>query len=206
MSTRPLAVAIEAMMAKGVVFESGLTVAEFADIEKQFGFSFPPDLREFLSMGLPVSDDFPNWRTGKRKRGDREISIADLIDWPLEGMCFDIERNGFWIRDWGARPDDLQEAFKVAWKMVKEAPTLIPVFSHRFLPAEPALDGNPVMSVYQTDIIYYGRDLTSYLANEFELPIKEQGNGNKEPRRIRFWSDIIERSDNIFYSDSNRSE
>ena len=104
----------------------------------------------------------------------------------------------------GPPPNDLQETFKVARQKVKEAPPLIPLFSHRFLPAEPAIEGNPVLSAYQTDIIYYGRDLGSYLAKEFELPIKDQGNGNKEPRRIRFWSDIIKNADMEF--ESKRSD
>jgi hypothetical protein len=29
---------------------------------------------------------------------------------------------------------------------------------------------NPVLSVWRTDIIYYGVDLPSYLAQEFDLP------------------------------------
>lgn len=134
-------------------------------------------------------------QTGSRARirwNDREFSIADSIDWPARGMCFDVEHNGFWIKDWGPRPDDLQEAFRIARRMVRQAPPLIPVFSHRFLPAEPALEGNPVISVYQTDIIYYGPDLASYFANEFQLPIADPDNENKEPRRIRFWSDVID--------------
>lgn len=194
---------VEALKNKGVTFERGLTALEFGAVEKQYCFSFPPDLREFLSIGLPVSDDFPNWRTGKRRWGEKELSISDLIEWPAIGICFDVEHDGFWMNDWGTRPDDLQEAFRITRKIVKQAPSLIPVFSHRFLPADPALEGNPVMSVYQTDIIYYGQDLASYLANEFELPMKDQENGNREPRRIRFWSDIIDRADGIFYAGRN---
>jgi hypothetical protein len=117
------------------------------------------------------------------------------------GICFDVEHDGFWIRDWGPKPDVLQEAFQIARKLVKQAPPLIPVFSHRFLPAEPATAGNPVLSVYQTDIIYYGIDLASYFANEFEFPPASHGNGDKSPRRIRFWSDIIDRADGVFYAE-----
>lgn len=203
MGSSQIARVIDAPKSKGIIFENGLTNAEFEAVEKQYGFSFPPDLREFLSMGLPVSDDFPNWRTGKRSRGDRELPIADLVEWPAVGICFDVEHDGFWMEEWGPRPDNLKEAFKIARLRVKQAPPLIPVFSHRFLPTEPSLEGNPVMSVYQTDIIYYGLDLVSYLTNEFELPVEDQENGNKEPRRIRFWSDIIDRADGIFYAGRN---
>jgi hypothetical protein len=161
----PLTIVLEAMRQKGIAFESGLTANEVEAIEHRYGFLFPADLREFLSLGLPVSDDFPNWRTGKIVDGHGSRSTIDgLLDWPSRGMCFDIENNGFWLRDWGPRPNQLEDAFQLARKFVKQAPPLIPVFSHRFLPAEPLTAGNPVLSVYQTDIIYYGSDLASYWA------------------------------------------
>jgi hypothetical protein len=53
-------------------------------------------------------------------------------------------------------------------------PRLVPVFSHRYLPAEPHLSGNPVLSVYQTDIIYYGSNLKRYIAHEFGNLTREQ--------------------------------
>jgi hypothetical protein len=100
-------------------------------------------------------------------------------------MCFDIEHNEFWLEEWGPKPSELAEAFAIAQVAVAEAPTLIPIFSHRYIPDEPSLIGNPVFSVYQTDIIYYGADLAHYLVNEFsggaaawvEYPI----------RPIEFW-------------------
>jgi len=201
-----LATLLEAMQNKGIPFESGLTSSEAETIENSYGLRFPPDLRELLSAGLPVGDDFPNWRTGWIKRGPGSRSIVDLLDWPAEGICFDIENNGFWMQGWGPKPDALEDAFRVARSMVRQAPPLIPVFSHRFLPAEPLTAGNPVLSVYQTDIIYYGVDLASYCIREFELPAVNEGNGNKSPRRIRFWSDIIDRMEGEFESERARNE
>jgi hypothetical protein len=40
------------------VIRAGLTDDEFARIEDEFGFAFPPDLRAVLSVGLPVGDAF----------------------------------------------------------------------------------------------------------------------------------------------------
>jgi hypothetical protein len=191
---------IGALKEKGINFEDGLTDAEFAHSESLYNFSFPPDLHDFLSSGLPVSGEFPNWRSGNVQRGTKTISIAQLMDWPAEGICFDIEKNNFWMLDWDAKPSDLQEAFRLARGLVKQAPALIPVYGHRFLPAEPAVSGNPVLSVWQTDIIYYGTNLVSYLIKEFDLPIKTQGNGNNSPRHIRFWSTIIDKMDSYFES------
>jgi hypothetical protein len=72
---------------------------------------------------------------------------------------------------------------------VARAPILIPVYSHRFIPAALSEAGNPVFSVYQTDIIHYGLDLPSYLHAEFDAcnpyPVPS------EPKEIRFWSELV---------------
>jgi hypothetical protein len=115
-----------------------------------------------------------------------------MLAWPVESVCFDIEHNGFWWPEWGERPRELQRAIEQAKAHLAASPFLIPVYGHRYLPTEPLEAGNPVLSVWQTDIIYYGRDLRSYLANEFGAAHQLPHDG--EVRHIRFWSDVI--SDN----------
>src|SRR5437016_10295710 len=141
----------------GVAVGAGLTARELERVESVIGAGFPPDLREFLSEGLPLGDRFPNWR-----EPDSD-AIRGQLDWPFEGMAFDIQHNGFWWDAWGARPASLDEALAIARAQVAAAPRLIPIAGHRYIPAEPALAGNPVFSVHQTDIIYYGSDLVTYL-------------------------------------------
>lgn len=51
--------------------------------------------------------------------------------------------------------------------MVKNAPRLIPVYGHRYLLAEPCVADNPVFSIWQSDIIVYGKDLRNYFLVEF---------------------------------------
>jgi hypothetical protein len=46
-------------------------------------------------------------------------------------------------------------------------PVPVPVYAHRFLPAGRGTSGHPVLSVHQTDIIYYGADLADYIEREF---------------------------------------
>jgi hypothetical protein len=126
------------------------------------------------------------------------------LDWPAEGICFDIEYANFWREDWGAKPADLSEAFAVARRKIAGVPKLIPIFSHRYLPADPPLAGNPVFSVVQTDIIHYGNDLASYFSNEFrsvlpdnEIPVPEWA--AKIPRPIGFWDDFVYGYGNVTY-------
>jgi hypothetical protein len=63
------------------------------------------------------------------------------------------------------------------------------LFSHRYLPETPNESGNPVFSVCQSDVIYYGADLAHYFEREF-------GSTDRLwPDRIKyipFWSDLVE--------------
>ena len=94
------------------------------------------------------------------------------------------------MASWGVKPSNLAEALQVAQKEVSRAPVLIPVYSHRYIPSEPELVSNPVYSVYQTDIIYFGYDLAGYFHMEFNVPKPKWA--AKSPRAIRFWEDLIE--------------
>jgi len=162
-----------------VEFDAGLTDAEVALVESWFSFRFPPDLRAFLQTALPRGPQFPDWRSG-----DKAI-LRDWLDRPRQGVLFDIEHNGFWLDEWGPRPDSIQEALRNASELVAAAPRLIPIFMHRMMPDEPHLPGNPVFSVHQTDIIYYGFDLADYLRHEFGLPGREPW--PEHVMSIRFW-------------------
>jgi hypothetical protein len=162
-----------------VEFAVGLTDADVADVEARFAFRFPPDLRAFLQTALPCGSGFPNWRA------QTDASLRDWLDGPRQGILFDIEHSGFWLRDWGPRPDSLAEACQIASDLIAAAPKLIPIYGHRMIPDEPHLPGNPVFSVHQTDIIYYGFDLADYFRHEFKLPDREPW--PERVREIRFW-------------------
>jgi hypothetical protein len=188
---------IPGLRAIGIEVAPGLTDEEIVHAENKYGFQFPPDLRMLLQYAMPISDGFVNWRA------DDEDAIRDMLEWPLEGMCFDIEVNSFWMASWGEKPKYLSYAFRVAKQALRKAPKLIPVCGHRYIPDEPHLSGNPMFSVYQTDIIYYGYDLADYFFNEFWHPdrrIDEEAEEQfkvprpvwsaREPRPILFWSDV----------------
>ncbi len=166
-----------------ISFAAGLTDVEVARIERDYGLSFPPDLRAFLQTALPVSDGFPDWRNSSDK------SLEPWLDAPKRGVLFDVEHAEFWLEDWGVRPDSMARAKEVAAKFIDAAPQLIPVFAHRMLPSEPHLEGNPVFSVHQTDIIYYGFDLDDYLRHEFRLPGRRPW--PEHVRTIELWSKLL---------------
>jgi hypothetical protein len=166
-----------------VEFDPGLTDAEVANVEGRFDFRFPPDLRSFLQTALPRGVGFPDWRSGD------ETTLSYWLNSPAEGVLFDVEHNGIWLDEWGARPDSTAEALAMAGALIAAAPRLIPIYSHRMMPDEPHLSGNPVLSVDQTDFIYYGFNLTDYFYHEFALPGREPWPEDMRP--IRFWASFL---------------
>lgn len=174
---------VDHLKIKGILFEKGLSDVEIERVERQFKFKFPLDLRQLLQYALPISKSFPDWRNAD------EYTLAKQIRWAADGICFDIIHNSFWLDDWGARPDNLDMACRIARHELEKVPALVPISSHRFIPSEPELEGNPVFSVYQTDIIYYGADLATYFAAEFEMPLPIWA--ATKPRHIRFWEDLV---------------
>ncbi|OCC09023.1 hypothetical protein A3Q37_05044 [Streptomyces sp. PTY087I2] len=177
--------------------EPGLNDAEFDRIEAEYGIEFAPDHRAFLAAGLPVDraappgegesrrNPWPDWRDG-----DPEL-IRERLGRPVEELLFSVE-HGWWLPGgrWGARPADPAEAVAAARAALGSVPTLIPLYSHRYLAAG-AAHGRPVLSVVGADVIHYGRDLAEWVEREFgDLDPEE---GWPEPAagaRVPFWSDL----------------
>jgi hypothetical protein len=170
---------VELLRGAGVLFRSGLTDEELLRAEENYNLTFPPDLREFLKFAMPWGLPFPDWRT----RDDP--FIRETLDLPLHGMLFDVENNAFWLSEWGPKPPDNDEAKRIVEEHVAQAPRLIPIYSHRMIPDRPHETGNPVFSVHQTDIIYYGFDIDDYFRHEFNLPGRKAWPDTI--RNIEFW-------------------
>jgi hypothetical protein len=161
----------------------GYTQAELDEAQERFELHFPPDLVALLREHRPPG--------GHDWTGDEE-PIRRMIAWPLDGLLFDVEMDGLWWPEWGERPPGEAERTEVVTAVIQAAPRLIPIYSQRFIPAEPHEPGNPVFSVHQSDIIFYGSNLQDYLEHEFSRPRPERIVG--ETKNIRFWSDAVERA------------
>ncbi|BCJ42067.1 hypothetical protein GCM10010168_65570 [Actinoplanes ianthinogenes] len=152
----------------------GLSDRELSDLEAEFGFTFAPDHRAFLAAGLPTGIGWPDWRGGDRS------ALRSALTAPVEGVLFDVAENDFWYEGWGAPFGD-RVATARAGLMI--APRMVPLYAHRYLPA--AIPGHPVLSIYQSDVLCYGVDLSDWLHREFGL-------GEPANRRVRptvpFWS------------------
>ena len=103
-------------------------------------------------------------------------------------LPFNIEHGDLWLDSWGDRPIEVAESLSTARRAVRRAPTLIPIGSHRYLPAESMLAGNPVFSVHGADTIVDGDDLATYFYHEFEMPLPQWA--APSPRPIPFWTEL----------------
>jgi len=161
----------------------GYTQSELDDAQARFDLRFPPDLVALYRERRPA--DGYDWT-----RHDK--AIRAMLARPLEGLLFDVENNHLWWPEWGEKPKTKIDRRDVVTAVVKAAPKLIPLLSHRYIPEEPHEADNPVFSVVQSDIIYYGANLADYFDREFlgygvrPLPV-----GIK---KTRFWSEMVERN------------
>jgi hypothetical protein len=160
----------------------GYTQTELDEMQATFGLVFPPDLVALWRDRRPVHGH--DW--------NNEAAIRSTLDWPRHGLLFDVENNELWWPEWGEKPDRPEAREEVLRSVLSRAPKLIPLMSHRYLPEQPHESGNPVFSVYQSDVIYYGADLADYFEREFlghsHRPWPDQ------IKTIPFWSDLVERN------------
>ncbi len=188
---------------RGTRWTGGLSATEIDEVERRFGLQFPPDYRLFLS-GLHSTA--PRCRGGAFIEGRRmrEVSGPGFFDWlrddeelrdalarPLEGLLFDVQ-NGLWRSAWGSRPDDAMARERRVRELVASAPKLIPVIGHRYV-----VEGGTrtVLSVHQSDIIVYGKDLRTFLLNELHglLGLEPDPSWmNGDARDIPLWGELVD--------------
>lgn len=165
----------------GRVWAEGYTQDELDIAQERFGIVFPPDLIELFLDRRPVLGW--DWRSDEQQ-------IREMLERPFEGLLFDVENCGLWWPEWGDRPDHPHERSLVLRNILKRAPELAPLVSHRYIPCEPCEAGNPIFSINQSDVICYGANLAEFFENEFgkfQVSVKA-------PKYILFWSDLVDRA------------
>lgn len=165
----------------GARWTGSLTPHEINEIEKRWHVKFPPDFRLFLEILHTIdrkevvieptdwdTDEvityekpfFYNWKTDTTE-------LESRFSWPFRTILEDIEgTNSVWLRSWGERPTEAEVRRSKFKQWFDNALSLIPVTGHRFIIAEPTVSGNPILSVWGSDIILYGWNLRHYLLQE----------------------------------------
>jgi hypothetical protein len=176
---------------------NGYTQSELDGIQAKWNLRFPPDLLKILRGRRRVIDQGDKFRSFDWLEVSDDV-IRDSLNWPFEGFLFDVENNDLWRPEWGKRPADKAEREERLRSILADAPKLIPVYGHRYIPEEPHESGNPIFSVWQADIIYYGADLEDYVAREMRTPDLQRE--MKPPKTIRFWTRVVELNNQRFQS------
>lgn len=113
--------------------------------------------------------------------------IKMVLDRPISDI-YDMAGEVYWCDDWGKEPEDEKVFQEEVRKRLKEAPKLLPIYTHRYMPM--VLEENPpVISIHGTDVVYYGENLKDYFKVEFGMKIQDIKFQNITP--IPFWSDIM---------------
>ena len=200
----------------GTRWQDGLDEPQIDALEQHWKLKFPKDYRQFLSVlnapdcgryhvgwsddapyGMEEGDDTPSFFDWRKDDG----AINYALNLPSEGLFFDVNENDLWPDSWGKRPDKAEELQKKFAQLVATAPRLIPITGHRYLLADSLEAGNPVLSVWGSDIICYGSNLRNYLLMEFSgllgLDSKEVCEGLDESiteeqiEVIPFWGELM---------------
>jgi hypothetical protein len=174
----------------------GLTDMEFARIEDEYGIEFSDDHRAFLAEGLPYLSEpqrhdekagiyylwewpWPDWRNGDPGR------LREHVDGLMRYAIEDVERGRVWSVRWGQRPADPAEVRRIGREKLAEAPPMIPVYGHAYLPGGSGTFGFTVLSIFQTtDVCTCGRNLDDYIYQTFE---------RQEPDTLKeapFWAEL----------------
>ncbi|CAJ1347406.1 unnamed protein product [Effrenium voratum] len=149
---------------RDVKMTEGLSDEEFEKLEKRYDFRFPPDLKEFLQVGVPVGGSWHNWHVLALDEVIRD-SVADVLRYE----CTPEDEEA--LEDLGDWAPEGERTLENAQAMAKAHP-LIPIYAHRCIPTKPYECGLPVLSMHQCDdIIVYGENFWAWVAgSDCNLP------------------------------------
>jgi hypothetical protein len=182
----------------GVRFERGLTYHEIMAAECHFGIVFPPELKAFYSIGLPVGrhngKPFPNWR-------DLTQTYATITAEAVETLLHKVgpEEDPYKIEvwwkgseeypGWGKMPASYDECRRVAEAALAYAPRIVPIYGP-CITASSDKAGSPVYNLYKHPYMV-GADLADYLSNQFEFkPVRSSLVRRCDIPPMPFWGDI----------------
>ncbi len=176
---------LELLKHKNIVLEDGLSDEEFKHIKSIYNIEFPTPLKDFYENILPVSKGFYNWRDFNEKNVE---FIKKCMEFPIKNIC-NMTNEVDWCDEWGIEPEDEKVRDEEIKNKALNAPKLIPIYSHRYMPLG-KFDGYPILSICGVDIIYYGKDIDDYMRIEFGDK-KQYELDCKFIQKIPFWTDLM---------------
>ena len=148
----------------GMNFAQGMTAAQLDWAEAVFGFRFPREIREFLSLAVPVGKDFFDYRDVSE---ENQKKFRDFQNWMEDQFRFDLENNREDMLELLAEPLGNPGDFDSAvMNYFHSSVKLIPFYIHRCF--FDGMDDMPIVSFMQSvDSIFYASNFQDYLEVEF---------------------------------------
>lgn len=153
---------IKLMAEKGVDFASGMSDSEFAAAEEATGIKFPPEVKSFFRVAMPIERGFYNWRD--LSQANLKI-IRQALNYPFSSILAEVTEDDFWCDDWGPRPREASEAVAKFEKIYNEAPALVPFRSNKYA-VQDQNGKTGMLSVVGSDVICYD-SVKDFLEVEF---------------------------------------
>ena len=148
----------------GTQWAVGLKTEEIHALEALFGFEFPSDYREMLS----VMNGFDRDQISIDPDGER----ADTFGGSMYKYPQDYGNSQWLTEEIHTFMDYTKAPLSAAGFDVSEIVGFVPLYGHRALVVFRDKSLSPVVSVHQgTDVIMYGNSLMEYWIHEFEFKI-----------------------------------
>lgn len=175
------------MEQQGICFLKNVTSEQLDQAQERYGICFPEKLRRFYRMGMPVSKGFVRWL---EESPEYVETVQKKLKAPIRMLLDAVEQEEFWPASWGERPLEGEQLHNKALDKLNQAAVLVPVYSHRYMPCLEGTGDAPILSVYGSDLIYYGSDLKNWLQIEF-CSLPRQTIFESELPPIPIWQDLI---------------
>ena len=151
----------------GLPFSRGMTSDELDRAEYSFGFRFPDEIRQFLSIAVPSDPAFFSYRDTSEENRERFRTFQTSVE---QAFLFDLAENREELYERLGRIlgcDIASENFDCeVMEYLRQSVKLIPFYAHRCF--FDGMDGMPMVSFWQSvDSIFYGGDFANYLEVEF---------------------------------------
>ena len=78
-----------------------------------------PEVHE-LGVYYTYTEPWLDWR-----HGGPDV-LYQRLRWPVDGVLFDVEHGGAWHHSWGERPENKDDAVRIARGQLERAPTMVP--------------------------------------------------------------------------------
>ncbi len=149
---------------KNTKWNEGLTVSDIEELENHFGFKFPNDYFEMLKS----INGFETLQISI----DPDGNIPDEFERRCYQYPIDLKNIKWLMEEIDDYKEVIKECLSQSYFNSTEIEGFIPLYGHRVLVVLKDKTKSPVLSIWGSDIIIYGKSLIEYWCNELYVEFK----------------------------------